>query len=118
MSILDGATIEYEASNPVMSAFLEELSPNKVNILNVCEYLGINDNNFGDSETFDKIEKIIGILGDSAFEKIQEMVSKLGFKQGILDEIYSKVMLEREIKRTTSNLDNLLRQKYGNTSNI
>lgn len=118
MSVLEGATIEYETSNPVMSAFLEELSPNKVDILNICEYLGINDNNFIGSETFDKIEKIIEILGDSAFEKIQEMVSQLGFKQGILDEIYSKVMLEREIGRTTKNLDNLLKQKYGDTSNI
>lgn len=118
MDILDGATIEYETSNPLMSEFIGEVNPNKIDILNVCEYLGINDNNFGDNQTLDKVEKIIGIIGENAFEKIQNIVSEIGFKTGVLDEIYAKVMLDKEIGRTSKNLDNLLKMKYGDTSNI
>jgi hypothetical protein len=118
MELLDGATIEYESTNPLMAEFIGEVNPNKIDILNICEYLGINDNNFGDSETFNKVEKIIGILGENAVEKIQSIVSEVGFKPGVLDEIYAKVMLDKEIWRTTRNLDNLLKQKYGDTSNI
>lgn len=118
MEILDGAIIEYETSNPVMSEFIGEVNPSKVDILNVCEYLGINDNNFVNSETLDKIEKIIGIVGENYLYKIQDIVAEIGFKPGVLDEIYVKVMLDREIKRTSGNLDKLLKQKYGNSSNI
>lgn len=117
--LLEGATIEYETSNPLMSEFIGEVNPSKVDILNVCEYLGINDNNFGDTETLDKVEKIIGIIGkDDLMSKIENIVAEIGFKSGILDEIYSKVMLDREIKRTSSNLDQLLKKKYGDTGNI
>lgn len=118
MSILDGAIIEYETSNPVMSEFIGEVNPSKIEILNVCEYLGLNDNNFGDTETLDKIEKIISIVGDNSLEKIQDIVAEIGFRPGILDEVYSKVMLDREIKRTSGNLDKLLQKKYGGTGNF
>ena len=118
-SILDGAIIEYEVDNPVMSEFIGEVNPSKIDILNVCEYLNINDNNFGDSETLDKVEKIIEIIGkDDLMSKIENIVAEIGFKGGILDDIYAKVMLEREISRTSRNLDQLLKQKYGDTSNI
>ena len=63
MSILDGATIEYENSNPVLSTFIGEENTNRGDIYYVCEYLGIGDNNFGDANTIDKIEKIIEIVG-------------------------------------------------------
>lgn len=118
-SILDGAIIEYEVDNPVMSEFIGEVNPSKIDILNVCEYLNINDNNFGDSETLDKVEKIIEIIGkDDLMSKIENIVAEIGFKGGILDDIYAKVMLEREISRTSRNLDQLLKKKYGNTGSI
>lgn len=115
MSILEGADVEitdYEIDNPLVVEFLGE-SADKIDVLSICEYLGINDNNFGDSQTLDKVTKIIEMVGrDNALEKIQSIVSEVGFKPGVLDEIYAKVMLEREIGRTSKNLDNLLKQKY------
>jgi len=121
MSILDGATIEFETSNPVLSEFIGDINNDidKVSIYNICDYLGIGDTNFGDTETIDKISKIIALTGkESALEKIQEIVSEIGFKPGVLDDIYCKLMLEKEIKRTAGNLENLLKQKYGDNSSI
>jgi len=121
MSILEGADVEissYEIDNPLVVEFLTDKT-DKIEVLGICEYLGINDNNFGDSQTLDKVEKIVQIIGkENALEKIQSIVSEVGFKPGIIDEIYAKVMLDREINRTSRNLDRLLQQKYGNSSSI
>jgi len=119
MGILEGADVEisnFEIDNPVLSEFATD-TISKIDVLNVCEYLGINDNNFNGS--LETIEKVIGLVGkEQAMEKIQSVVSELGFRPGVIDEVYSRLMLDREIKRTTGNLDNLLKQKYGNSSEI
>ncbi|NTW90572.1 MAG: hypothetical protein HGA35_01330 [Erysipelotrichaceae bacterium] len=51
-------------------------------------------------------------------EQIQRVVSEIGFRAGVIDEVYSRLMLDKEIKRTTNNLDGLLKQKYGNSHQI
>lgn len=123
MSILDNATITFETSNPVLSEFINDANlSDKIPVYEVCNYLGIDDNNFGGMEAVDKIQKIIRLVGnENLLEKIQSLVSEIGFKPNVLDEIYSRLRIDDEILRTTKNLDNLLKQKYntyGNTSNI
>ena len=118
MSILEGATIEFEMNNPVVATFIGEENTNKVAISEVCDYLGINDNNFSDSEIISKIEKIIGILGEDYMPKMERLVSELGFKQGMVDDIYNRLMIDREINRLSGNLENLLNKKYGNRDSL
>ena len=107
-SILDGAIIEYEEDNPEIMNNIEELVEgdlvDKILFCNICNFLGINDNNYTDPEIFDKINKIISITGkDNALNVIQKITGEVGFKPGVLDEIYSKLRLENI---------------YGNSSNI
>lgn len=65
MSILEGADVEitnYEIDNPLVVEFLGE-SADKIDVLGICEYLGINDNNFGDSNAvFKTIKPTLEIL--------------------------------------------------------
>lgn len=97
-SILDGATIEYEESNPNivndLNGLVEEDLVDKILVYDICQFLGINDTNYTDPEIFDKINKIVKITGkDNALNKIQELTGELGFKPGILDDIYSTLRL-------------------------
>lgn len=116
--ILDDADItEYEINNPVMSSFMEE--NNRVDVLKVCDYLIINDSTFGDSETITKVEKVISMLGkENLMDKLEKVVSEVGYKPGMLDDIYAKLVLDKEISRQSDNLNNLLKQKYGNNHNL
>ena len=98
MSILDGATIEFEENNPNivedLNGLVEDDLVDKILVYDICQFLGINDTNYTDPEIFDKINKIVKITGkENAFNKIQELTSELGFKPGILDDIYSTLRL-------------------------
>ena len=120
MSILEGATItQYETDNPVLSTFIGDENLSKIDILNVCEYLGIGDRTFNDDRTIDKVERVIELIGkDDLMNKMEALVSEVGFKPGMLDNIYSKLMIDKEITRQSNNLNNLLKHKYGNSNNI
>lgn len=118
MSVIDGATIDFETNNPNIYSFIGEDNVNKISIGEVCEYLGVNDMNFTDSNIISKVEKVIGMLGEDYMTKIESLVSELGFKSGIVDDIYNRLMIDKEINRVSGNLNNLLQKKYGNTNNI
>jgi len=100
MDILDGATIEFEENNPNITREIKEgLSSDDLTdivlISDILLFLGINDTNYTDPEIFDKINKIIQITGkDKAIDVIRKITGEVGFKPGVLDEIYSKLRLE------------------------
>jgi len=123
MPILEGAEItEYEVDNPSIAELSEGISDStidRITVLEICDYLGITDRNYNDPDIMDRIVKVIDIIGkDNPLQKIESIVSEIGFKPGMLDDIYSKVMLDKEIKRQSTNLDNLLKHKYGNSNNV
>lgn len=92
--ILDGATIEFENDNPKISEDFEELSEtdtvDKILLYQILNFLGINDTNYTDPDIFNKVNKIVKMIGkDKAFDTIQHIANEIGFKPGVLDEIYS-----------------------------
>lgn len=99
MSILDGATIEYEQDNPEVmkniDGLVEDDLVDKILFCDICNFLGINDNNYTDPEVFSKISKIVKITGkEKALDTIKNITLNVGFKPGVLDEIYSTLRLQ------------------------
>lgn len=101
MDILDGAIIEYEADNPELSKDINDDNEivegdlnDKILVLRICQFLGISDLNYNDSEVLNRISQIIKITGkDNALNVIQSKANELGFKPGVLDDIYSNLRL-------------------------
>ena len=110
MELLEGAEItEYEVDNPSIAELSEGISDSiidRITLLEICDYLGITDRNYNDPDIMDRVVKVIDSVGkDGALNKIQDIVSELGYKPGMLDELYNKVMLDKSLPRRKSILE-------------